>query len=906
MSPGVVDKSTKTEVALFRLSGQVLTDDDLEGEHWYQCVPEWPENAPGGLQGSVDQWSQVAEEALQSASRMYEKKMDTHKGEAMKKAFGRDKTISDQIASVTLLIQESPVHRLDEIQTLLSYTQKKVRRERRLAIEAMKDLFINDLLPDDRRLISFQARQFSCAKGTLSKRHLAYALFESELKNAYRDFLEVLEENGNDSIVFIKEKAVKTISELLIAKPEGERALLAMLVNKLGDPEKVVSSKAAYCLTELIVKHHPQMRLIVIREVEQLLTRPNVTRKTQYYAIMFLNQMQFSDGDVELARRFVRIYMDLFTKCLEEDKIALKSVSTDKVRKRMKRNRKRGRAKDMKQKVEVKDQEGGAAAKESRLMGALLNGVNRAFPYTKPEQDSESYQSYYDSLFHVAHAKSLHPATQALAFVFQVTYSTSTQSDRFYRALYARIYDAAAAGETTQAAFLNLLFNAIKSDPNSKRKKAYVKRLMQAGLHGSAAFAGACAVVVSEVFAGKDIGILKSFVSLPENDDEDEHFTDVDEESDTKEQSGDDNRSEDSPKKGDTTEKDAITKIDQLYDPKKRDPQYAGAERSSLWEAVSMCSHYHPSIALFASQLCKDLKKVSYEGDPLHDFAEISFLDKFSYKKAKNRIATSLYGKRAARYRDDPVANTQEFQELVNSGDVAEDTKFFATFFSANPDRVQRPRDPSEVAKRDADGSYIDSENEAFEQAVEAEMRRLGADEGFFAGKSSMPLGDIDVEDEDELKAFNKAFGKEMEDSEQDTDGNSVSSMEEDDDEENGDGNFEGGLEQVLPLNPPGVLVDNSDVDSSSEEDSELPGTNGLQKAGTSVFAAAEDFAEAIDKDIPVEDYMSSKVMKTRSKKRNGGSIDVQKPKKKHRSNSNLDQKERRGGRKSRKTQKIG
>jgi len=41
---------------------------------------------------------------------------------------------------------------------------------------------------------------------------------------------------------------------------------------------------------------HPNMKGAVIKEVHQLLHRPNVSDRAQYYAIVFLNQMILSRG----------------------------------------------------------------------------------------------------------------------------------------------------------------------------------------------------------------------------------------------------------------------------------------------------------------------------------------------------------------------------------------------------------------------------------------------------------------------------------------------------------------------------------------------------------------------------------------------------------------------------------
>jgi ribosome biogenesis protein MAK21 len=70
------------------------------------------------------------------------------------------------------------------------------------------------------------------------------------------------------------------------------------------------------------------------------------------------------------------------------------------------------------------------------------------------------------------------------------------------------------------------------------------------------------------------------------------------------------------------------------YDMRKRDPQFAHAERSCLWELLPLASHAHPSVAAQARALLAGAN-VSYAGDPLRDLTLAAFLDKFVAKKPK-------------------------------------------------------------------------------------------------------------------------------------------------------------------------------------------------------------------------------------------------------------------------------
>ena len=46
------------------------------------------------------------------------------------------------------------------------------------------------------------------------------------------------------------------------------------------------------------------------------------------------------------------------------------------------------------------------------------------------------------------------------------------------------------------------------------------------------------------------------------------------------------------------------------YDPRKRDPKFANANRSSLWEIHQFLNHYHPTIAIYASSFLDGTEQV--------------------------------------------------------------------------------------------------------------------------------------------------------------------------------------------------------------------------------------------------------------------------------------------------------
>jgi len=73
------------------------------------------------------------------------------------------------------------------------------------------------------------------------------------------------------------------------------------------------------------------------------------------------------------------------------------------------------------------------------------------------------------------------------------------------------------------------------------------------------------------------------------------------------------------------------------YDALKREPKYANADYTELWELFILSKHTHPTIKLWASKLVKG-ELLDYSGDPLLDFSITNFLDRISYKNPKTKL----------------------------------------------------------------------------------------------------------------------------------------------------------------------------------------------------------------------------------------------------------------------------
>ena len=72
-----------------------------------------------------------------------------------------------------------------------------------------------------------------------------------------------------------------------------------------------------------------------------------------------------------------------------------------------------------------------------------------------------------------------------------------------------------------------------------------------------------------------------------------------------------------------------------MYDALKREPKYANAESTPLFELVHLTYHTHPTVQLWAKNLLNG-QLINYNGDPLLDFGLANFLDRIAYKNPKS------------------------------------------------------------------------------------------------------------------------------------------------------------------------------------------------------------------------------------------------------------------------------
>lgn len=732
----VLEKKPKAEKVTTNLNSVNSAKLKIENRiDWYNIELEVTENPQKQDRFGLERLTERAQEIVEKENKTYLEEFASHNSQ--RKFLSQvlsDGTLNDKISALTLLVQEAPLHNMRAFDTLLAYCEKKSRTASLQAIDAIKDLFLNGLLPD-RKLVSFAKQPLS---SDMSDTKLAIYFFEDYLKKSYFKFVQVLEFLSHDPILHVRMNVVSHIFDLLKAKPEQEANLLRLGVNKLGDVENKVAAKTSYQILQL-EQAHPAMKKIVTDAVTDMVLQKNHDYHSQYYTILTLNQTILTRKEPDLANSLVKTYFSLFEKILVESDPALQDKEEDKTLGKSERGRKnnrklfkKGKKGGKSVKIEEKTEEEVVEERSSKMFSALLTGLNRSFPFA--DLPSEIYLKHLDTLYKITHSTNFNTSVQALLLVQHIITQQDLDKGRYYRTLYESLMDPRLVNSSKQGVYLNLLFKSLKSDiHNVSRVLAFVKRMLQVCAHW--------------INVGAIAGMFFLLMELSKTHPQILELMEPSE-----------GRPEQETKEGE------VKKEDEIYDPRKRNPEFANAHNSCLWEIGQFTNHYHPSVSIYAESL---LEGKAQPKPDLGLYTLAHFLDRFVYKNAKQKanikgssIMQPLGGAHTGsllvratnvKSREVPV-NTMDWLSR-KAEEVRPDEKFFHQYFTGNTRKIKNKK----VQAKGADDEEPLDDEEVWDALVKLkpDVEGLSDEEGFsdldeddFSDMSG-PEDDGEVEDEE-------------------------------------------------------------------------------------------------------------------------------------------------------------
>ncbi|GAA5860227.1 hypothetical protein JCM8547_003436 [Rhodosporidiobolus lusitaniae] len=735
-------------------------------------------------------------------------------------------TSSDKVSALLLLVSSSPLHNKTYLDQLAALCRKKSRDESGRAVRGVVDWWRGEgggspdrklrYFADQPALATVAAAHEANEKGQKSEltredvdRCLVLFAFEDWFKKWFFQILQALEQMSVDPLPHPRTQAVMHLSNLLRDKPEQESNILRLLANKLGDTNRSIASKTSHHLLQ-VLQNHPGMTPILVREVSELILHPRTSAPTsapsgsasastshvrfgdesdddsskknkskkgstpaapprdhardnsRYYGVTTLNQVMLKKEQGEVAGKMVDVYFEVFGDVLgrlpdkegesdeegekKEKKVAgKKRAREDEDEGKMKKGKKFGGKKGKGQQEEEQDAVNDVDAK---LVAAVLTGINRAFPFAK--LDDEAFNRRLDTLFRITHTSTFNVSIQALILIFRVSSSKKEFSDRFYRALYASLHDPRLTHSSKQALYLNLVFRATKADKDSSRVAAFVKRLLQVLVGMETTFVLGALFVVGELLA--TVNGLRELLTVPEAD----------------------RAVVPAIKAAKETDEGEKKEFSTAYDGKKREPKFANALKSCLWEITPLLNHYHPTVSLYASQLLSG-ESLSAASD-LEQYSLAHFLDRFVYREAKKSVASKgssmmqsgLAGQdktgRVSIVRGgaatEEAVNSERFKRL-NVHAVPVDQVFFHKYFTTKSglDASKSSAASKRKSRRAGGGAGSDSDADS---GSEASIADVADDAGAFSDEdelaAAMDRASSPEEDDFEIKTTGDGF----------------------------------------------------------------------------------------------------------------------------------------------------
>lgn len=417
------------------------------GVPWYQLLytnpsAKPPQNIPG----------KEIHQLLQKSSKLFEDYVKSQEDDdELTKEIMESGTRKDKYSAIKVSIQETPLLSLKHLQSL----NEMINSKPRVAIETMQNavqIYTKYLLPP-RPLKKFEEQPLRSAKDS----GLLLFYFEDQLKRAYSNFITNVETMAKAHQQFVREPAIKALGELLKAAPENEQALLAVLVDKFGDPLKAVSVIAQSTLLS-VLKDHPQMTESVINAIKA--QQPNFSEESQKRTMKFIGQLSLNKKDTETAKSLIETVRPKLLEILK--------TSND--------------------------------ASNSKVLSSLMRSAEKCAAVCTDPKDMESLiKPLYD---HVKKAP-LNIALPALKLLFSIHKLSGSIPIEFYNFLYSSLLASDFTGSSKHPQLLNFLMEALSNETNENIICNFVQRLLQVGLEMNVTFATAVLVFIIKLFEKK-------------------------------------------------------------------------------------------------------------------------------------------------------------------------------------------------------------------------------------------------------------------------------------------------------------------------------------------------------------------------------------------------------------------
>ena len=441
---------------------ELIPLNSLAGCKWWQIkVKESPVVVMSG-EPSLELAMDIYEETLSD----FESLMSRDSEQKWLRKVSTTGTHSDQVSALVTLCQMSPVLAMSHLRQLLNLAQVKANRIIEPALSAIKKLLVEELLPPDRKLMTFAEHKMP---KVVYQTDLLLWYFEDFLKKLVATFVQILFDSQTSPIESIRTSCVDFSFDILCTikaahvAVEQEQPLLRLLVKALGDKaEKRVSAKAALFLRKL-AERRPHLKERIIEEVkdehlvhlEEQTNDQSYTRGVNLACSLFTSFPLNKQDDAFVAGKMVGI-LSVFV-----HNIISKKEQRDKKRKL--------------------ESTCGLSEADAKILRYCLRALESCIGIAG--SDSPIPETTNALLIRLSHETSLPGLSVAiLNFLSRVSQELKTDSPKLVRAIYGQCGNIAVfVGGNQLAWILSLIKEAVLEDPFVKEstRMAFRRRLMQ-------------------------------------------------------------------------------------------------------------------------------------------------------------------------------------------------------------------------------------------------------------------------------------------------------------------------------------------------------------------------------------------------------------------------------------------
>lgn len=591
-------------------------------------------------------------------------------------------TISDKIASHTLFIQENPILAIKSFEILLNMCKKKSRKVSLKSIESLKELFLFSLLPN-RKLKYFKEQKFT-THDTITHYMLYY--YEDSLKKNFLNYIIIIEKFTHDTIPHVRKRMIDHLYDIIVLKPEQECNILKIIINKLGDNDKIIASKAHFLILELEHKQ-PLMKKIIIDEIIENLLKSKYNKNLIYYSLITLNQTILKQKNNQITNTLINFYFLFFEKLLiytnEEDNN--KPLVKTKVKRKLS---------SFKKNKIIESEPKLTNDNNSKLFSALFTGLNRTLPFSTLSLND--YEKNLKTLYSISKLYNFTTKVQSLKLIYFIISKQKLDPEEYYDLLYEILLTQKTFDSSKKVLFLNLIYNSLKNEhSNEIRVIQFIKKLLQISLTLLD-----IDIIVGIVYLVQELSqIYTSLKKCIFNFDDSLNLS----------KSELDNK---------------------LINLNENESNLHNDKKNLFWELVLLTNFYHPTASIHASFL---IENVQISKPNLKFYTINHFLDKFVYKNPKLKSKekghsimqplysfdnNSLFSNKNETKQSKISINKEIWTEKIPS-QIKPDELFFYNYFINKKNNIKILKENTFDNKNKSDDEYDSLDNELYDDMLE-------------------------------------------------------------------------------------------------------------------------------------------------------------------------------------------